>query len=162
MQKTFLGSWPLMMAVVLTVSGCGGSASDGLPRQAISGTVTLDGQPMVGGAVTFIPDGFEGPGVGSPIQDGAYSLSAQDGPVPGRYRVAIYRQMPTGKTIQDPDDTSVVFEEKFETIPEIYNVRTELKAEVKAGGSNHFPFDLKGEIKTPPPPTTKKRALRRN
>ena len=147
-------SWPLMIAS-LAASGCGGS-SDGLPRQAISGTVTLDKQPMAAGSITFIPDGFDGPPVGAAVQDGAYSLPAQNGPVPGIHRVAIYRLMPTGKSTPDPDDSSVVIEGQFETIPERYNVQSDLKAEIKAGGSNQFPFEVEGEIKTPPPPSRKR------
>ena len=34
--------------------GCGG-AEDDLPRQAISGTVTLDGKPLEAGSITFDP-----------------------------------------------------------------------------------------------------------
>lgn len=151
-------SWPLM-ATVVAAAGCGGP-SDGLPRQAISGSVTLDGQPVAVGSITFIPMGFDGPPVGASIQDGAYSISAQNGPVPGIHRVAIYRRMPTGKTTTDPDDPGVVVEEQFETIPDAYNSRSDLKAEVKAGGSNRFDYELKGEIKTPPP-ATKKRTPRR-
>jgi hypothetical protein len=144
------------MAAVFGVVGCGGS-SDGLPRQAVSGEVKLDGQPLTKGKITFVPVGFEGPPVGAPIEEGSYSIPTADGPIPGSYRVGIYRKMPTGKSTPDPDDPSTVIEEQFETIPAQYNLKSELKAEVTKGGDNHFPFDLTGEIKTPPPTKRGKR-----
>ena len=76
-------SRPLMAAM-----GCGGP-SDGLPWQAISGTVTLDGQPVAVGS-TLIPEGFDGPSVGSSILEGAYSIPAHEGTVLGIHRDAVF------------------------------------------------------------------------
>ena len=54
-------------------------------------------------------------------------------------------------------------EELYETIPDRYNVKSELKADVVGGGDNRFKFDLTGEIKTPPrgaPPSVDRRPAR--
>ena len=61
-RHVLLGAWLAMAAVMTT--GCGGGSTDGLPRQAVSGEVKLDGQPLADGMITFIPAGIEGPPVG--------------------------------------------------------------------------------------------------
>lgn len=45
-------------AMLVASSGCGGG--DGLPRQAISGRVTLDDQPLESALITFTPLGAGG------------------------------------------------------------------------------------------------------
>src|SRR4051794_22210111 len=67
--------------------GCGGAAGDNLPRQAVSGTVTLDGAPVSHGFIQFRPT-TEGPTteVGGEIKDGKYEIAREQGPVPGGYR----------------------------------------------------------------------------
>ena len=160
-RHVLLGAWLAMAAVMTT--GCGGGSTDGLPRQAVSGEVKLDGQPLADGMITFIPAGIEGPPVGAPIEAGAFSVPTRDGPIPGSHRVEVYRRKPTGRTTQDPSDPTMPIEEQYETIPDRYNVKSELKADVVAGGDNSFMFDLTGEIKSPPrraPPSVDRRPAR--
>jgi hypothetical protein len=83
-------SWPLVVAcVVLAVSGCGG---DGKVR--VNGTVTLDGQPLEGAIVTFLPV-EKGQGQiahGTTDKDGAFDLTTSrpnDGAFPGEYKVTV-------------------------------------------------------------------------
>lgn len=141
-----------LVASTMATIGCGvGGTSDGLPREPISGKVTLDGQPLDQGSITFVPDGFDGPPVGAPVEGGSYSIPRQDGPIPGKHSVSVYSQKKTGKTYPDPDDPAETIEESFERIPPKYNLKTELKAEVTKGGDNSFDYDLTGEIKTLPP-----------
>ena len=47
-------------AVGSTAAGCSQS-SDELPREPVSGTVTLDGQPLASGTIQFSPDGATPP-----------------------------------------------------------------------------------------------------
>ena len=143
--------WSWLVAVTMAAAGCGGASSDGLPREAISGRVTLDGQPLPTGTITFVPIGFEGPPVGAPVEGGSYSISRREGPIPGAYRVSVYSRRLTGKSYPDPDDPTAMIQESFEGIPPKYNLKSDLKAEVAKGGDNRFNFDLTGEVKTPPP-----------
>jgi hypothetical protein len=148
--------WSRLMVtttVALAVAGCAGGQSDGLPREPVSGNVTLDGAPMPTGSITFVPIGFEGPPVGAEIKDGAYSIPRQDGPIPGPHTVGVYASKPTGRKYPDPDDPTVMIDEMFEIIPPKYNLKSELKAEIKKGESNSFDYTLTGEIKTPPKAT---------
>ena len=74
------------------VAGCGGTGDD-LPRQAVSGTVSFDGQPMKSGLIQFLPaePGATTAGGGS-IADGQYKIARDEGLVPGKYQVQITSQ----------------------------------------------------------------------
>ena len=78
----------LAATLFATGTGCGGHLVK------VQGTVTLDGQPLEGATVMFIPvDGVGKPGVGATDQDGVFELSSsnkpQDGVAPGDYKVVI-------------------------------------------------------------------------
>jgi hypothetical protein len=126
----------------LAVLGCG-SGGDGLDRQPVSGQVTIDGQPLDEGEIAFAPTTGGGPSAGGKISGGSYSIPRADGPVPGPHRVSIYSAKPTGKKVKDETDPNVTYDERAETIPETYNARTTLNADIKAG-SNRFDYALEG------------------
>lgn len=122
------------------IVGCG--STDGLNRQAISGTVTLDGQLITKGAILFEPATPEsGTAVGATIRQGAFAISRRDGPIPGLYLVRVY----SGSNIQarptkgQSDRTPRPMVESF---PPRYNTRTELRVRVIDRSANRFPFDL--------------------
>ena len=140
-----------LVVTTLAAVGCGGATSDGLPREPISGEVTLDGRPLEAGEITFVPDGFEGLPIGAQVEDGRFSVPREDGPIPGNYRVSVYSSKPTGKTYPDPGDPTMTIEETYETIPPQYNLNSKMNADVQEGGDNSFTFEISGEIKTPPP-----------
>jgi hypothetical protein len=75
-----------------------------------------------------------------PIQDGRYDLEDKRAPYPGQYRVQIYWNKKTGRTLTGPKGATK--EERKQAIPAKYNTNTELKVEVKPG-SNTLDFDLK-------------------
>jgi hypothetical protein len=98
MEKTVRRGW-LLLAILgafalSSVVGCGG-----VRRVPVSGTVTLDGQPLNGGYLEFTPDTAKGNTariVGfSPIKDGRYNLETKavtraesgSGVPPGWYKV---------------------------------------------------------------------------
>ena len=78
-------------AAILTITGCGSEFA------TVTGTVTLDGEPLAGGpelrgTVYFYPEGGAGaPGVGILDSSGQYSLQtgSQEGVRPGPYVVAV-------------------------------------------------------------------------
>src|SRR5689334_16793809 len=82
-------SLPLLFSAIgLVAPGCSGSG-DELPREAVSGTVKLDGQPLANGAIQFTPDSGGATSGGSTITDGQYSIEQENGLVPGSYKVAV-------------------------------------------------------------------------
>jgi len=132
----------LSLALALCGTGAGCGESDGLGAHVpVSGKITLDGQPLKTGHIVFSPLEV-GRGAQASIVDGAYTVPKSRGPSPGPYRVEIHSIQPTGKKVFDRGEGEMI-EETKNLVPAMYNANTTLQAEVKAGGENTFPFDLK-------------------
>jgi hypothetical protein len=128
---------PFFLSLVL---GCG--STDGLNRQAMSGRVTVDGQPLTSGAILFEPETEQsGTVVGATIRQGAFVISRYQGAVPGTYRVRVYAssrtQAPLAKGQTERTPRPMV-----ERLPARYNTHSELHAAVRARRHNQYTFDL--------------------
>ncbi len=143
----------VLTAVMLTVAGCSGSGDD-LPREAVSGVVTLDGHPLPDGVIQFNPDSQATAGEaptpgGSTIKGGKFSIGQEMGLVPGNYVVSINaagKRAERAKPAQAGAGGNKGTDVAKELIPAKYNSKTELKTEIKKGGSNNtLNFDLKSE-----------------
>jgi hypothetical protein len=121
------------VAVCLAAAGCGSELAD------VSGTVTLDGQPLPRGTVVFQGDKLAS-GYGEIRSDGTFEIRTgdQQGLKPGKYRVTVtaYQTGPAAHA-------------EGEVIPELLTPKrynnpdtSDLTAEVKPGGG-HFDFKLK-------------------
>jgi hypothetical protein len=129
--------------LALNLSGCG--ASDELPRQAVSGTVTFAGKRLDAGLITFLPETAEmATQGGGPIVAGKYAIARDQGLVPGKYKVTISSSGGGKETIVDTTNNMPGMPPvpSKEVIPERYNTASTLTAEVKAEGANVFDFDL--------------------
>ena len=127
---------------VFLATGCG--SSDGVPRGAVSGKVTLDGKPVPQGTISFVPvDASAGPSAGATIVDGAYAIDEQGGPVIGKNRVQITAPRKTGKKFPavPPAPAGSMIEETEESVPAKYNTDSELERDIKAG-ENTLDFEL--------------------
>ena len=82
----FLAVLVLLSAIPLW-SGCG--PGNKLGREAVSGTVTFNGNPLPEGSIMFEPISGRGAMGGGRIENGSYQLSVQGGLPPGEYRVRI-------------------------------------------------------------------------
>jgi len=126
------------------VLGCGGNkrGANAPALVPVNGTVTLDGKPVSGALVTFIPTGStRGKGAyGVTDENGRYELSedgANKGAPAGEYRVVCNKWvMPDGSDL--PRDSKVAPDEAGakEFFPRKYSneAETELKATVSASG----------------------------
>jgi len=130
----FLACPLLWILGLLAVAGCG----DG--KSTVSGTVTLDGQPVPSGSITFVKQ--EGGSLvreGAVISGGKFEASVP----PGKYKIELNSQKVVGKRTQKgldgKDETLDVTQELF---PARYNAQTELIEEIKPG-SNTLKLDLK-------------------
>jgi hypothetical protein len=131
----------LLETLLMVVPGCGG-AGDGIARQAVSGSASLDGKPLDQGQLTLIPI-QAGPTAGGEIAQGVFTINRARGPSPGKYRVMIVAIRPTGRQVRDADGPpGSKVAEMANVIPERYNTKTELEIEVKSDGPNTFTFDL--------------------
>jgi hypothetical protein len=102
----------LLVAVLVGLAGCG--PSNGLTLGPVHGTITLDGEPIRLGYVTFMPDPTAGtngpPATGSIREDGTFSISTEesaDGAIVGTHKVAIIALDPNplpGEDLPKPED----------------------------------------------------------
>lgn len=124
---------PLCCLLLCVFAGCGNSKMG-----KVNGVVTMDGQPVADAFIKFIPKGDQGTSsFGKTESDGSYQMRFSDseyGALIGTYHVTIS----TGDVKAD-NSGSVP-----ETVPDIYNTKTTLSAEVKSG-KNVLDFDLKSE-----------------
>jgi hypothetical protein len=134
----------VLLAVALACTGCGGSAYDLAP---VSGTVTLDGEPLAGATVLFIPIAEVGSDAG-PASNGTtdaagkYTLTsaeAFEGAVVGKHQVMITTVSDEGGDSASDDVYSDAGNQ--EKLPARYNAATTLKIEVPSGGTNAADFD---------------------
>jgi len=113
-------------------------------REAVSGTITLDGKPLDQGVISFIPYDPDAPTRASAaIENGSYAIPKAQGLAPGKYKVAI--SSPDGKTPAATPDAlpgpSGNFASK-QRIPDKFNEKSTLEVEVKQGTSNKFDFTI--------------------
>ena len=129
----------------LVLSGCGGPG-DELPRQPVSGTVTLDGKPLERGTIAFQPASGLPTAAAVPIIGGSYSIARDHGLVAGPYKVSISSSPATASPIDPatgtPPPPGKPIPPPKELLPERYNASTTLTAEVTEQGSNTFDFPL--------------------
>jgi hypothetical protein len=130
----------ILTVAVIALAGLGCSSDS--DRSHVQGAVSYNGEPVDDGGIGFLPD------EGNPSQfkatgqivDGRYNLDNKRGPFPGKYRVEIYWNKKTGRTITGRSGATK--DERRQALPAKYNERTELKVEVKPG-NNTLDFDLK-------------------
>ena len=127
----------LRAALVLAsaVVGCN-DAGDGLPRVAVTGKVTVAGEPLAKGAVTFRPDGAGAESTGA-VENGSFTIPSADGPTPGKYKVSATESIERAES-----DKLNNFTLQPQTKPSKTGIGGPLDAEVKAEGENSFTFDF--------------------
>jgi hypothetical protein len=135
---------------------CGCGEDNPLGRKAISGKVTLDGTPLDQGSISFQP--VQTPGVaantaavntGAVIEKGQYSIPADQGLLPGTYRVVISSPEQSKIDTTDPNEAmkqaATGAAPPKERIPAEYNVNSNVTIEVKSDGKGTFDFDVKSK-----------------
>ena len=141
MNKTnFFSLRPLMMGVIasLVFTGCGGDTG-GPVLHTVSGTVSFDGEPVQDGRILFRSKDADGKAYSAPITNGEYEVQAVAGSM--TVEITASRIVP-GKfgEAASPDEPAPPLSEMY--IPEQFNSKTTLTAEIDAGGDNTVPFDL--------------------
>lgn len=127
-----------LISTVLT-AGCG--RGDKLPLVDVSGTVTLNGQPLEDATVVFYPIAGGRPSVGQTDESGFYDLKYvenQTGALAGRHKVSI-------STLIEPDSDSSdpqLLAGRPEKLPATYNLQTMLQAELNPGSAQILNFSL--------------------
>ena len=149
-MRAHFSRWLILTFTGIAAVGCGGGA-DSVGRQPVSGVVQMDGKPLDKGAINFQP--FEGGkhlvGAGAVIDNGNYSIPADQGLTAGKYTVAISAPEPSsqsgpvaGQSAEDAMKAVATAGAPKERLPAKYNSTTELMVEVKASGTNKFDFKV--------------------
>ena len=123
----------LIVASVGLFIGCGPSGPE---TYTASGEVTFDGEPVTEGEIIFrAADGASGSWEAR-IENGSYKLET----TPGAKRVEITaRRKVEGTATADSGEPALSFQAY---IPDKYNKKSELTANVTADGTNEFDFPL--------------------
>ena len=112
-----------ILCVVLLSTGCGGAS-----RGYVSGTVTLDGQPLSDATVEFQPDSGT-PSYGETNGSGRYTLALsadEEGAVLGMHTIRVSTFRVTAK--EDGSRQTIP-----EQVPDRFNANSTMKREVTAG-----------------------------
>jgi hypothetical protein len=137
------GRLHLVLLLVLGL-GCGSGKPEGPELVPVTGTVLLDGKPLPGADVTFVPT-ENTPGMGGSArtdEEGKFELTyarGDSGAPAGQYRVTVSRRlMPDGTPVPVDDETPPIDSPARETLPAVYNdpEQTRLTATVEANGSS--------------------------
>jgi len=127
--------WTLLAVLMV---GC--SRDEGPAVAEVSGTITLDGQPLPGVNIQFVPEGPGGsPSFGGTNQNGHYRLlftQHKTGAMLGQHRVEI-----TARETPRDENGKLLMSVAPVKIPRKYFQPGALTAEVRAG-SNVISFDL--------------------
>lgn len=130
MTRRYLALPLLFLLASLAVAGCG---KGGPGKRDVTGTVKLDGKEVPEGDIIFLPEDKTVGAEAGKIKDGKYSLKARDGK--NKVEIRATRLVPGKKGPMGEDAIE-------DYIPEKYNIKTELSAEVSSGQTEHN-FDLK-------------------
>ena len=126
-------SWAVLLLSVFILSGCG----KGPRLYPVSGTVTLDDKPVPDGDILFLDANNQlGPDAGR-IADGRFAFQAKEGKKKVEIR-AFHLQKPLKSDGSPGSGDSIA----IGYIPERYNNKTTLTAEVVPSGSNQYEFKL--------------------
>jgi len=119
----------LLVVLLLAFFGC----DSGPSLYEIKGKVSFDGVPVAKGDITLRPEKTTTAPQGALIKDGSFQMKASE----GKYKVEIIstRVVPGKKGPMGEDAIE-------EFIPQKYNTKTTLGAEVKTTGNNELIFEL--------------------
>ncbi|MBN2293794.1 MAG: hypothetical protein JXM70_15305 [Pirellulales bacterium] len=124
---------------MLLLVGCG--PGNPLGRKAVSGKVTLNGQPLKSGSIEFSPQAENGVNSGAVITNGEYSIVTEKGLPVGKYTARIFasqaREVP-----KDMPPGPATAPAGVDLIPPEYSSQSTQVVEVKDDGPNEFNFDI--------------------
>ena len=127
----------LTLVALLGVIGCGRDSA----KSRVTGEVTLDGETVDEGSISFVPSDGQAPTAGGLIEDGKYSVTM----APGPKKVSINSPETIGqRAAYEQDPNSPMIDIVRDRIPARYNLQTELQFDAPAGSAEKN-FELKSK-----------------
>lgn len=129
---------------ILIAAGCGPRAGTE-PTAEVTGKVTLDGEPIAGVSVAFIPESGR-PGSGLTDETGNFVITTfetGDGAILGKHAVVLSEAV-NSETPAPEDPAFLTWKPPKPRFAPVYSEqkRTPFSAEVKEDEENHFEFDM--------------------
>ncbi|QDV52043.1 hypothetical protein Enr17x_41020 [Gimesia fumaroli] len=140
MIKSQLLSLSIIITLATLMMGCGGG-EEGPKQFTVTGTVTLDGQPIPEASILFKDPSGKNKSYFAGVKDGAYSTKIEA----GKRKVLITANRPSkDKMVMNAEGTGK--EPAMEQyLPAEYNEKSTLEIDVVAGNENQFSFELKSK-----------------
>jgi len=145
----------VLFLVLVTILGCSKGGDSNVPK--ITGSVSLDGQPLADARLSFVPevaDGKREPGGTTTDASGKFEIKPdpRSGQTlkPGRYKVFISKVVKKDGTVAAPEEMGQLEAQGGvkNLVPPKYNnpdFPPQLKAEIKPGDNALPPFELKSK-----------------
>ncbi len=128
----------MLLAVAISIVGCGRSGPPARKMVAVSGVVTLDGNPLPEGFITFVSP-QEGRFEAFPITQGKFAGKAGLGMK--TVEIIAIRDLPPAA----PGDGAPPHAVRGNYLPARYSTASTLTADVSEFGANVFDFDLQSK-----------------
>ena len=122
-----------LFAAVFFCAGCGENLPPAPSVFPVSGTVTIDGQPLATGSITFDPSDGKSIASGGGITDGKFSFESTAGP-------KVVRITSTKETGEKDEYGSLI---SVELVAIEFNADSTLTTEVKPSENTGLTFDVK-------------------
>ncbi len=138
----------VLLALIAFIPACG---QKHIKTEGVTGTVTLDGQPLAFASIRFVPvDGTGLDSYGQSDANGVYKIQTQQGKAnagttPGKYQVAVtcFQEVGTGKFTKDEDGNQIEITKDESIVPAKYNDPKTSGIEVEVvKGSNKIDIEL--------------------
>ena len=138
MSTTIRHTFLLLMLGCCFLFACSNSPSP----VAVSGTVSIDGQPLPSGKVVLEPI-TDGQRRDADVANGNFALPESEGVYPGQeFKVTIKAFRKTGRKYPNAN-MGASYEEVEQYLPEQYNSASTLQVTISPrAAQNHFEFDL--------------------
>ena len=131
-----------VVSLLIASVGCGES---GPQRFAVSGQVTFDGAPIESGEILLRPDqATKAPTIAAAVENGAYSIPAERGPLAGTYVIVITAERKTGKKVQAEMIGSETTDQYEQYVPRKYNDESTLSTTI-GSSRDDLNFELRSK-----------------
>lgn len=120
-------------------------------RVPVSGTITMNGEPLSLATVEFIPENqaiLNTRAGANTNDDGTFSIPKSRGLEPGDYVVTVYASISFDTQTKEPATTETPLGRMITRVltPPEYNDKSTLRFTVSAKGKNHYTCDVKSDV----------------